>query len=188
MVLLVSLFGLLMSHNAQAFYNSSVGRWPSRDPIGEPGFKLSIFGKEVAHDEANTYCFVGNYPVGQIDAFGLMQIPPPAGTIPDYPSGNLGDGKICGNYCGGGYCGGKRLNVGEKCDYNVPAKDALDSCCKTHDKCYDDVAAGKTTKAACDAALCRCSKIARLYRRNCDSCGAISLTTVPIWACYLTGR
>lgn len=138
------------------YYKPSTGTWPNRDPIEEKG-------------GINLYEFVNDSPIDLVDPQGLK----------------FGDGKICGNYCGGGYCGGKHLMPGEKCDYNVPVTDALDSCCKTHDKCYDDVAAGKTTYKACDAALCSCSKIARLYMLPCAQCGAISLTTVPIWACYL---
>ena len=192
--IIVVLFVLLTAQVASAYYCPSTGRWLSRDPIGEPGFEnlraASVLpgvgqvvspislppGRWIDRDSISTandpdrYAFVKNAPINLVDPLGLR----------------FGDGKICGNYCGGGYCGGKKLMPGEKCDYSVPPTDALDSCCQTHDKCYDDVAAGKTTKKACDAALCACSKIARLYRRSCDNCGSISLTTVPIWACFLT--
>ncbi|MEI6218951.1 MAG: RHS repeat-associated core domain-containing protein [bacterium] len=39
-------------------YNSGMGRWMSRDPIGERGGR-------------NVYGFVGNAPIGQIDPIGL---------------------------------------------------------------------------------------------------------------------
>jgi len=185
---------LLTAQIASAYYCPSTGRWLSRDPLGEPGFEnlraagatprigqvtspISLTSSRWINrdpistaNDPNRYAFVKNAPVNLADPLGLK----------------FGDGKICGNYCGGGYCGGKHLMPGEKCDYSVPVTDALDSCCKTHDMCYDDVAAGKTTKKACDAALCSCSKIARLYMLPCAKCGAISLTTVPIWACFLT--
>jgi RHS repeat-associated protein len=139
------------------YYKPSTRTWLNRDPIMEKG-------------GINLYEFVNNSPVDLIDPKGLK----------------FGDGKICGNYCGGGYCGGKRLKPGESCDFSVPPTDSRDSCCKTHDKCYDDVQAGNTTKEACDAALCQCSKIASLYRRSCDKCGSIAYITVPLWARYLT--
>jgi hypothetical protein len=191
------LFALFMSlvflatNNASAYYCPATGRWLSRDPMGEPGFetlraadvvpevgqiastaslppsRLANRDPIVEKKTPNLYGFVNNSPVDLFDIQGL----------------NFGDGKICGNYCGGGYCGGKHLKPGEKCDYSVPATDALDTCCKAHDMCYDDVAAGKTTKAACDATLCACSKAAK--KGPNDKCGCIARQTVPFWACHL---
>lgn len=144
-------------HYGYRYYKASTGTWVNRDPIEEKG------GLDL-------YEFVHNSPVNLVDPEGLR----------------FGDGKICRNYCGGGYCGGKHLKPGEKCDYSVPATDALDACCKAHDQCYDDVDAGKTTKAKCDATLCTCSKAAK--KGPHDTFGCIAWKTVPIWACYLTGR
>lgn len=40
MTFLVLLLGMMLSQDAQAFYNSSTGRWLSRDPITESGHQL----------------------------------------------------------------------------------------------------------------------------------------------------
>ncbi len=75
-------------------YNPSTGRWPNRDPLGEPGFELTR-GKrpDALGDGPNLYAFVANLPVGRVDFFGLygtsidaairtcMAIPSPAGRI-----------------------------------------------------------------------------------------------------------
>ena len=124
------------------FFDPNLQRWPNRDPLGEFGFEL-LRGRKPSHKtDPNLYEFVDNSPIQRIDARGLK----------------VTDFKVHGNYCGGGYCGGKQLKPCEKCDYSVPATDEMDSCCKTHDQCYDDAAAGKTTKAACDKAMCSCLK------------------------------
>jgi uncharacterized protein RhaS with RHS repeats len=47
-------------------YDSTLGRWLSRDPMGEAG-------------EANLYQYVLNGPVGFLDLFGLDAIPAPGG-------------------------------------------------------------------------------------------------------------
>ena len=142
------------------YYKASTGTWPNRDPLGEPGFELlrnpnranlyqcsSCKKRAVAKtksdvNEPNPYDFVQNAPIEWIDAHGLK----------------LGDGKIWGNYCGGGYCGGKRLKSCEQCNFSVPPKDEMDSCCKDHDKCYDDAKSDETKLHACDQNLCSCLK------------------------------
>jgi hypothetical protein len=188
---IIVLFALLTAQFASAYYCPSTGRWLSRDPMGEPGFEnlrtagaMPQVGQVASPDslpqgrwivrdpistgnDPNRYAFVHNAPVNLVDPEGLK----------------FGNGKICGNYCGGGYCGGRRLGPGEKCDYSVPTTDELDACCKAHDMCYDDVAAGKTTKHACDVALCACSKTAK--KEHSCGCGMVAWTTVPIWACLI---
>jgi hypothetical protein len=47
------------------YYDPVIGRWPSRDPIGERG-------------GVNLYDFVGNDGVGKIDVLGRLIIPNPA--------------------------------------------------------------------------------------------------------------
>ena len=60
MIRLLLLVGLLsgFAPGAQAFYNPSVGRWLSRDPIGETG-------------GIHLYCFVRNESVFAVDLLGL---------------------------------------------------------------------------------------------------------------------
>jgi RHS repeat-associated protein len=53
-------------------YSPTLGRWVSRDPINELGFKL-LTGKDEAFDlyeEKNLYALVRNRPVNYIDALG----------------------------------------------------------------------------------------------------------------------
>jgi hypothetical protein len=164
--IIVVLFVLLTAQIASAYYCPSTGRWLSRDPLGEPGFEnlraagavprigqvtspISITSSRwinrdpiVEAKEPNRYVFVKNSPIQKIDIHGL--------GIANYPQ--------YGNYCGGGYCGGKVLKKCDVCDFSVPPKDAMDSCCKNHDKCYDD-AKGDTAKLhTCDQNLCGCLK------------------------------
>jgi hypothetical protein len=50
---------LLVPQTAHCFYNSSTGRWLSRDPISEKGGK-------------NPYAFGHNQPQNQVDVLGLV--------------------------------------------------------------------------------------------------------------------
>jgi RHS repeat-associated protein len=57
------------------YYNPSTGRWPSRDPLNEPGF-LQLANnhsddKTALDNNANLYRFIGNDPTSQMDPFGL---------------------------------------------------------------------------------------------------------------------
>lgn len=84
LMLTILLLDILLSLEAQAFYNPSTGRWLSRDPIEENG-GLNVFG------------FVENRPTTRIDRFGL--------AINDLdPTCNLA------NFC----CDGKTINAGFK--------------------------------------------------------------------------
>jgi RHS repeat-associated protein len=67
---LIVLFG---AGDAFAFYNPSTGRWLSRDPINEPGFKVSNSSRKTFDrvEERNLYLFVVNRPINAVDAFGL---------------------------------------------------------------------------------------------------------------------
>jgi hypothetical protein len=51
----------LAALNVQAYFDPSIGRWASRDPIGEQGGQ-------------NVYAFVGNNGVSRIDPFGLATL------------------------------------------------------------------------------------------------------------------
>jgi RHS repeat-associated protein len=67
------------------YYSSEMGRWPSRDPIEELGFRksveavqsrsfLSLVALQAAHgnvDHLNLYLFVANRPISAFDFLGL---------------------------------------------------------------------------------------------------------------------
>jgi hypothetical protein len=63
---MVALLSVLLSHEAQAFYNPSTGRWLSRDPIGDRG-----------SDGPNMNAFVRNNPANRFDADGKESWGPP---------------------------------------------------------------------------------------------------------------
>jgi len=59
-------------HSASAFYDPHVGRWVSRDPIGEPGFKLvSEQQSQLQTSTITPYVFVENNPIVFTDSLGL---------------------------------------------------------------------------------------------------------------------
>jgi RHS repeat-associated protein len=64
-------------------YIPSLGRWPSRDPLGEPGFESLRGGeKSPVGDGPNIYAFVRNRGDGWIDPWGLLGCSGPDVTRP----------------------------------------------------------------------------------------------------------
>jgi len=56
------------------YLNASTGRWPNRDPLGEPGFELLRAKRPSAlAGGPNKHLFVQNNPVSIIDPLGLWQ-------------------------------------------------------------------------------------------------------------------
>ena len=67
--------------------------------------------------------------------------------------------RICGNYCGPGWCGGKRERFPFDCDTSVPALSCNDECCRNHDVCcerYDYNRSISGPKASCNRGLLDC--------------------------------
>jgi RHS repeat-associated protein len=151
------------------FYDPNLQRWPNRDPLGELGFQLIPKDPSSASvNEANSFIFVKNCPVCWWDAFGLK----------------LGDGKVHGNYCGGGWCGGEQLKPGEKCNYSVKPTDGMDSCCQTHDQCYEKAGADKKKLDECDKQMCKCLED---YLNSCDTMNRKDMITygkLHTFACH----
>ena len=105
------------------FYNPSLGRWPSRDPIEESAFRevfdqgntierleqrwssllMTPTAAILAH-ESSLYPYIGNNPIDRIDLLG-MNVKPPGG-------GNPGIGATCSHE-------GREYLVGD-C-YSLPA-------------------------------------------------------------------
>jgi len=52
------------------YYNPATGRWPSRDPLEELGFRRTFLRKRLKAGH-HTYAFVGNNPVNRHDVDGL---------------------------------------------------------------------------------------------------------------------
>jgi len=63
---------LLGQQLAFCFYNSSIGRWLNRDPVGEPGFEL-LRGRPGSPlvGASNRYLFANHDAVNYFDALGL---------------------------------------------------------------------------------------------------------------------
>ena len=57
------------------YYNSSTGRWLSRDPINERGFQVfaGLPRRFSRHEEENLYCFLRNRSINRIDKLGLTE-------------------------------------------------------------------------------------------------------------------
>lgn len=70
---LVPIFIMLFfaTQTASAFYNPNTGRWLSRDPLGDLGFKLVFAGKSKMVEDKNDYLFIRNDPLRLHDNFGL---------------------------------------------------------------------------------------------------------------------
>jgi RHS repeat-associated protein len=124
------------------FYSPTLGRWLARDPIGElfRATAQSVIEKKQFYEfllleSRLPYLFIVNSSINHYDYLGLIQ------------------GIQYGNYCGGGWCGGKICTT---CDYSVAATGGMDTCCKNHDQCFDNVDLGTKTYQECHKAMCDC--------------------------------
>jgi len=80
---IVTAVALLTAASAQAFFDPHIGRWASRDPVGEPGFQLLPADQNAAESPSrNPFAFVSNDPVDNMDPFGLAA---PGAAVPPTP-------------------------------------------------------------------------------------------------------
>ena len=63
--------------------------------------------------------------------------------------------RVCGNYCGPGWCGGSQL-FGNECSYSAPPDSCADACCMAHDRCCD-VGHGNPAAAGCNRIFLDCA-------------------------------
>ena len=90
--LIILLVVLFAAQPVSAFYNSDIGRWANRDPIGERG-GINLYGFVNNNpagfiDSLGLYVFVGNHPVGKpADPCNKSTLPNHAAIVlmPDNP-------------------------------------------------------------------------------------------------------
>ena len=168
------------------YYMPEIGRWSSRDPIGDEGFLRGYvdgmpWKQQKKYREASlkpTYVLVANASVNKMDSLGLL-------------TANPGNGQVHGNWCGGGWTAGGPLDAKDYDWENDPRPaviDKLDACCRKHDACYAnwdlDKAAPKTGSPdtdACDADLCGCA-------RRSDVGGGPANQAIQCWMCRNVDR
>jgi len=150
--------GLGIDYYRARYYNPQTGRFLSEDPLGFAG------------SGPNLYAYAGDSPTNEID-----------------PSGEFGDFKWYGQYCGPGWTGGRWEQYDPSHDFKtlgiVPIMastwsgpvqiggtatavlyygepdDALDAACQTHDQCYYHCRADyKCDKAARKNCMTRCNQ------------------------------
>jgi hypothetical protein len=60
--------------SSRAFYNPNTGRWLSRDPVCEAGFRALAAEQTTScrtNVEVTSYCFADNDPISKLDRLGL---------------------------------------------------------------------------------------------------------------------
>ena len=77
------------------FYSPQLGRWLSRDPMGEPSFHgvLGARGRAMPRSDANPHLFARGNPIDLIDPLGL-EVQPPADF--HFPHEDEGEDCCCG--------------------------------------------------------------------------------------------
>jgi len=73
-VILLGAVAFFAALSVQAYFDPSTGRWASRDPVDEIGFKQLQLNEDVSDDAEggpNLYAFVANAPTLSIDEYGL---------------------------------------------------------------------------------------------------------------------
>jgi len=126
------------------YYNASTGRWLSRDPLNDPGFKVLIHNASELNqgEEKVPYLFVENDPVRYCDYLGLDN---PGCDLPPSVKETL-----------------------EK----VANKDCLLRACAKHDACYFKYRCTQSSWGA-NAAACACPlalSIIGQHNRDCAAC------------------
>jgi hypothetical protein len=128
---------LLLPQTAQCFYNSSTGRWLSRDPIKEQGFRIigsrAIIGAEPSGEGPSLYLFVENTPINQLDFLGLSCRNPCKWAV------RHSEGEVAATVC----CGGKKYKCliytgGKYGASSAKARAIIDACVMAHEQVHVD--------------------------------------------------
>ena len=143
-LLLLALLGLVLTPAAQAYYNSSTGRWLNRDCLNEQGSRLAqrLSERPQRSEEMNLFRFVRNNPMVGSDAVGLKTKAERAGACQDpckeYAAAQLEENEgwmldgapIC--------CGGKLYycSWGQDRVKNARAKQIAKKCSDQHERTH----------------------------------------------------
>jgi hypothetical protein len=136
LVLLSLFFGAKAAH---AYYSPTAGRWLSRDPVEERGFRLAILDSsraktQTARQEASLYHFVANSPVSRVDLWGLS-CKDPCEWARRHAEGTDVGLTVC--------CGGKKyacliFSGGAVGTSSPKARSIIDACVMVHEQVHVD--------------------------------------------------
>jgi len=101
--------------------------------------------------------------------------------------------RVCGNYCGAGWCNGKWLDEG-LCDESTPPEfnnnkySCSDSCCKKHDNCCGQ---NKSLQLSCNTQIVNCLRKCNQFSLTCTNRGIpipagiikYSMSVIETWCC-----
>jgi RHS repeat-associated protein len=173
---------------ARAFYDPGLQRWLNRDPIGEMGFTVALFGgysDSFQGDWPNLYTFVLNNPCGFTDSFGLEVY---KSCKEDKTQGGFKPARCVptGRHLPlpwGGEAEEMRV-IQRKCNFRCYHKDT-DNCYKipcTDKSCQGDhgVSIQVTINASGSGAAATCKDIANDVRRGTITGGSITRNYQPI--------
>ncbi len=135
------------------WYDEEDGRWVSRDPVGVCGGN-------------NLYSHTQNNPLNKLDWDGKFILP---ATVVTVTMAGLYAYQIYGNYCGGGWTGGKITLFGlNRPNFNIEPIDDLDTCCKQHDKDWYDCEEANKCNPNKNIRIQECKRI-----KNNDFCSCL---------------
>ena len=102
--------------------------------------------------------------------------------------------RVCGNYCGPGWCNGiwlneKYCNESVRPEYNtITGESCADSCCRSHDRCCGQE---KSKQIYCNKEIVNCLNTCDKFSLTCTNLGVpvpaevieVSMNIVHNWCC-----
>jgi RHS repeat-associated protein len=114
----LTLLGLLLDREVQAFYDPTIGRWISRDPIEETSGEELVGHKDwVARARLNLCVFVENNSLNYYDFLGLAKPTKETGAAEIAGAAEMLKG-LCRKCC---KCTGKSVCSAEECEKSAQA-------------------------------------------------------------------